>query len=196
MTPAEELAIVEPDVDLTVRDPDTGEAAALTVREFRFREGLAAQQIAAPLIAALTALAAAEAEGAAMPEPVEIDAILGENAELWLQLIARACDREADWLGRLGDEDARAVSGAMWTANGQFFFSSRRRARDGEAGAGEPVPLARVLDALAASGHGDHRAIGERMTWRQIELFYFAAEARRAETMAGAVVAGAAASIE
>ncbi len=44
------------------------------------------------------------------------------------------------------------------------------------------------MDALVAGGHGDHRRIAERMTWRQIELFFRAAEERRAETMAAAMI--------
>ena len=35
-----ELSVLFPDCDVTVRDPDTREPVTLTVREFRFREGL------------------------------------------------------------------------------------------------------------------------------------------------------------
>ena len=46
MTPEAEARVLVPDVDLDVRDPDSGEAVALTVREFRFREGLEPQDAA------------------------------------------------------------------------------------------------------------------------------------------------------
>lgn len=124
LTPEDEVRVLFPDVDVTVRDPDTGEAVALTLREFRFLEGLEAQRSAKPLIAALGALAGAEADAGKIPEPVEIDALIGAHGALWLDLIARACGREAEWLARLGDEDARALSGAMWQANGEFFFAA------------------------------------------------------------------------
>ena len=122
LTPAEELEILAPDADVVVTDPDEGAEVTLTLREYRFLEGLRVQPLAAPLIAALTALSASEADGAKAPDPAEIDVLLGEHADLWLELIARASGRDAGWLGRLADEDARAVSGAMWTANGSFFF--------------------------------------------------------------------------
>ena len=51
-----ELDILFPDREVTVRDPDSGRPATLTVREFRFREGLEATAIARPFIAALAAL--------------------------------------------------------------------------------------------------------------------------------------------
>ena len=46
----------------------------------------------------------------------------------------------------------------------------------GESTGGEPVPLYRVLDTLVRAGHGrGHLDLGERLTWRQIVLFYRAA---------------------
>ncbi len=119
--PVAELAVLFPDVDLSVRDPDTGEAVGLTVREFRFREGLEAQAAARPLLAALAALIPVDPE-AAMPDALAIEGALGAHADLWLELIARATGREAAWLGRLGDGDARALGDAMWAANGAFFI--------------------------------------------------------------------------
>ena len=138
---AEELEVLFPDRALTVRDPDTGAAAALTVREFRFREGLEAQAAGAQLIAALAALVPA-APGAPGPGPAEIDAALGAHADIWLDSVARACGRPAAWLARLGDADARAVSEAMWSANGGFF--ARRAAAAAAAArtsAAAPCPL-------------------------------------------------------
>ena len=39
-TAAEEMDVLFPDLDVVVRDPDTGENVTLTVRELRFLEGL------------------------------------------------------------------------------------------------------------------------------------------------------------
>lgn len=137
---AAELEVLFPDRALTVRDPDTGAAAALTVREFRFREGLEAQAAAAPLIGALAALvpSAPDAPG---PGPAEIDAALGAHADIWLDLAARACGRPAAWLARLADADARAVSEAMWSANGGFFARRAAAAAAARKSAAAPCPL-------------------------------------------------------
>ena len=132
-----ELDILFPDREVTVRDPDSGRPATLTVREFRFREGLEATVIARPFIAALAALvpegAGESGEGVApegarergedvAPDALAVESALAAHAALWLELAARACDRDASWLARLGDADGRALSEAMWAANGGFFL--------------------------------------------------------------------------
>lgn len=130
--PADDLRVLYPDVDVEVTCPDTGEIVTLTVREFRFREGLEVTVLARPLIEGLTglALAAAAGDSDAEPDTGEVAAILGLHADLWLDLIGRACGRDADWIGRLGDEDAYHLGIAMWDANGPFFC---RRVVDHEA---------------------------------------------------------------
>lgn len=114
-----ELEVLFPDAEVEVRDPDGGGAVALTVREFRFREGLEAQVAARPLVEALAA--ATEGAGEDGPDAGAIEAAMAAHAGLWLDLIARACGREAAWLARLGDSSALALSNAMWSANGSFF---------------------------------------------------------------------------
>ena len=118
--PAEELEVLFPDVDLEVRDPDTGEAVALTVREFRFLEGLRAQALARPFVEAL-----AELIGTGEVSEVGADAVAGlmaDHAETWLALAARACERPFEWVARLSDADGDALSDAMWSANAGFFM--------------------------------------------------------------------------
>ncbi len=56
------------------------------------------------------------------PDALTIESALAAHAALWLELTARACGRDADWLARLGDADGRALSEAMWAANGGFFL--------------------------------------------------------------------------
>ena len=128
MTGVDELSVLFPDRDATVRDPDTGAEVSLTVREFRFREGLEATALARPLIAALAALVPERRDGASAegkgPDALEIESALAAHAALWLELTARACGRDADWLARLGDADGRALSEAMWAANGGFFCAA------------------------------------------------------------------------
>ena len=113
-----ELGVLFPDVDVTVRDPDTGEAVALTVREFRFREGLEVQAQARPIIEALAGLVAADGSDIAA---VDIDDILGEHADLWLALIGRATGRDPAWLERLDDRGAQDLTDAMWSVHAPFF---------------------------------------------------------------------------
>ena len=169
-----------PDVDLEVRGPDTGEPVMLTVREFRFREGLEAQVIARPLIGAIARLAEQIGEGGEGLDTVAVDAVIGEHAGVWLALIARACSREVEWLERLSDAEGRELTLVMWEVNGRFFYRAHRGGGDERPGGGEPVPLARVLDALVRAGHGrGHRELCERLTWRQIERFWREAEHRR-----------------
>ena len=126
MKAGHELAVLFPDRDVTVRDPDTGAEVSLSVREFRFREGLEATALARPLIAALAALVPDSDDGESTheegPDALAIESALAAHAALWLELTARACSREADWLARLGDADGRALSEAVWAANGGFFL--------------------------------------------------------------------------
>ena len=122
----DKLAVLFPDVDLEVSDPDTGEAVMLTVREFRFLEGLEAQALARPLIAALAALTDAEGE---IPGAAALDAVVGEHADVWLALTARACGCPVNWLERLTDRDARALQGAMWGGRTALFLSAASRPR-------------------------------------------------------------------
>lgn len=126
--PVAELDVLFPDIDVAVRDPDSGEAVTLTVREFRFLEGLEAQAEARPLIDTLSVLIDGggdgdEAQPDALPDAPAIDAAIGQHASLWLSLIGRACDREVSWLARLTDRDARQVTLAMWSVNSGFFLS-------------------------------------------------------------------------
>ena len=121
MSEGHELEVLFPDREVTVRDPDSGGSVTLTVREFRFREGLEATALARPLIAALASLVPNHAEDEG-PDALAIENALAAHATLWLELVARACDRDAAWLARLSDADGRALSEAMWAANGEFFL--------------------------------------------------------------------------
>ena len=114
---AEDAAVLFPDVDVAVHDPDTGEAVTLTVREFRFLEGLRLTALIRPLV---------EAIGDSVQEGDDVDAgviaeAMTDHADVWVECVARATGRDADWIGRLSDRDGQALSGAMWSANAGFF---------------------------------------------------------------------------
>ena len=143
--PREELEVLFPDRELRVRDPDTGEAAAIMVREFRYLEGLEASVEAAPLLAALAEGYGADGRGEG-PDAAAIEAAMARHAEAWLGLLARATGRKAEWLGRLSAADGEAAGAAMWEANGAFFVRrvvsllARRRA-NGSPSRGSSTPL-------------------------------------------------------
>ena len=118
-TPAEEMAVLFPDLDVPIHDPDTGEAVTVTVRELRFLEGLRLAAVVRPLIEAFAGSVCAGAD-------IEIDestiaAAFTDHAEAWLACLAQATGRDAGWLARLSDRDGQALSAAMWDANGDFF---------------------------------------------------------------------------
>lgn len=121
---AEDIEVIAPDIDVPVTDPDTREPVTLTVREYRFLEGLQAQVVAAPLLADLARHM--DAEGA-RPGVRAIQEAVGRHAGVWIDLVARATGCDAEWLARLDDADGTAVSAAMWTANRHFFPSAWRR---------------------------------------------------------------------
>ena len=119
---AEDATLLFPDVDVTVRDPDTGEAVLVTVRELRFLEGLRLAAAVRPLIEAIAALVGESGD----QERGDLDAgmlaaAIADHADIWIDAIARATGRDAAWIGRLSDHDGQALSAAMWSANTDFF---------------------------------------------------------------------------
>lgn len=114
----EEVDVLFPDIEVTVRDPDTGESVTLTVREFRFLEGLKAQVRARPLIEALAGVEHTDDE---IRDAHAIMDVLADHAEAWCALIALASDRTADWVAGLSDADGNALGRAMWEANKAFL---------------------------------------------------------------------------
>ncbi len=113
---AEDFEVLFPDVDVSVGDPDTGEKVVITVREFRFLEGLQAEAGARGLIAHL-----ADSVRGDEVDVGHVMAALVDHADAWIDLLARATGRDPGWIGRLAEPDGVALSAAMWTANKGFF---------------------------------------------------------------------------
>lgn len=116
--PAKELEVLFPDVELAVRDPDTGKTVAVTVREFRFLEGMQVRPLARPLIEALADTVTPEGE----MEPDGVEAALAAHAETWIALLAAASGMEAARIARLSDADGDRMADAMWSANRDFLL--------------------------------------------------------------------------
>ena len=156
---AADLAKLFPEIKVPVQDPYTGEAVVLTFREFRFREGLEAAVVARPFIADLAALVSPKARGdepegddaGALPDVEVFDDLIAAHADLWLELSARACGREAAWIARLIDEDAVRVRDAMWAANGPFFTRRLVRRIEGRGAAVERL-FRSIVSSIRSSG--------------------------------------------
>lgn len=119
-SPEAELEVLFPDREVTVRDPDTGAELTLTVREFRFLEGLRAQVVARPLLEALADVA----DGPALADTDAVAEVLAAHAEVYIELIGLALESKSSpaWLARLGAADGDALSIAMWEVNAGFFM--------------------------------------------------------------------------
>ena len=143
----DDAGVLFPDVDVEVRDPDTGEPAVVAVREFRLLDGLRAQVRARELVVALAALAIADPNESGVEDAASFEAAVGAHAEDWLALLALATGRDAAWLARLSDADGRSLNDAMWEANGPFFV--RRIAAAAQAAQG--ANLLRSLGSFRTS---------------------------------------------
>ncbi|MDC8804214.1 hypothetical protein PRZ61_12255 [Halomonas pacifica] len=104
--------VLFPDVALTL---STGEQ--VTVREFRYLEGLEVAALARPLFERIIALHAAGQGGQQV-----LEVLLLEHRDLVSTLMAMACDRGAEWVAGLSDSDGMAIVGAFWRANSGFFM--------------------------------------------------------------------------
>lgn len=117
--PEPEDGLLPADREITLADPDTGKPVTLTVREFRFLDGLQAQAIAGALIGDLAALAGESGRGMT---PAALGEILGRHSNAWLDLSALATGRDVDWIARLREPGASLLSQAVWAANDVFFI--------------------------------------------------------------------------
>lgn len=88
----------------------------VTVREFRFAEGLRAIALARPILAALREIP----EGDDNPELV--DQVLADHLDAWLALIAMSTDKDVEWVKGLPDADGQSLAMAFWRVNGAFFM--------------------------------------------------------------------------
>jgi hypothetical protein len=107
-----DLEILYPDQTVTVG------AETVTMREYRYREGLEAAGLARLFLAGLRALMTDTGEEIALEA---IDGLIAEHRETWLQLVALSCGREVEWLAQLPNHEAMKLHLAFWGVNGPFF---------------------------------------------------------------------------
>ena len=120
LDPAEDLDVLFPDRELAVRDPDTGESVTLTVREYRFLDGLAVRRDAAPLFDALANVM--DAPGGAEVRLGAVEHVFASHLDEWLCALSVATGRPPEWIGALRDADADALTDVWWTVCGPFVM--------------------------------------------------------------------------
>jgi hypothetical protein len=106
--------------DLAILFPDRGvviAGVAVTMREFRWVEGLRLQSLIAPIVGRLADLA----EQGKLMEAAALDALFMEQAEVLPLLIATACDQPVEWVNTLSDRDGSNLRLLWWTVNVPFF---------------------------------------------------------------------------
>lgn len=108
---ADDLAILHPEREATI----AGER--IVMREYGFVEGLRLQPLVQPILDGLADTALRDGHldvgSAARIFAMHDDAIV--------TLIARACDRDEDWVRNLNDADGQALLFLWWEANLGFF---------------------------------------------------------------------------
>lgn len=107
----------------TPRDNQTDETLqiageTITVHGFRYAESLQLGALARPLLAAMRVMFSATDQEI---EPEALDALIAEHSDIWLQMVARSCDRDVAWITALPDQEAMKLQLAFWGVNGGFF---------------------------------------------------------------------------
>jgi len=113
MSDTNETAVLFPDRTLTL----SGEA--VTVREFKYLEGLKIAALAAPLLSGLSALF--QDEGQAI-DLAALDGVILANLDVWTQLLAQSCGKSPEWVSELSDVDGTALGWTFWEVNGPFLL--------------------------------------------------------------------------
>lgn len=107
----DDLAVLFPDRTLRIGDRE------ITMREYRFMEGLRIKTLAEPIIADI----AARTEGAGDLTPEQLDAAFAAHPEALTQMMAQACDQPVEWVRDLPASQGEQLFGAWWAVNAGFF---------------------------------------------------------------------------
>jgi hypothetical protein len=111
---ADDLAILNPNRDVKIA------GRVITVREYGFIEGLALEPLIKPFVEDLYELMK---DGRVVHLP-EITVLLADHGDLIVDLMAKSCDVEAEWIRELNDSDGRDLM-FMWWAVCNAFFTKR-----------------------------------------------------------------------
>lgn len=108
---ADDVAILFPDRQATIA------GVAVTMREYRWVEGLRLQALIAPIVEQLANLT----EQGRLTEVASHEALFVDHVDALPLLIATACDQPVDWVNALSDRDGRNLRLLWWTVNVPFF---------------------------------------------------------------------------
>jgi len=110
----------EGDDDVAILFPERSTTIAgvpVTMREYRWVEGMRMQALIAPIIDKLAVLAEQEK----LMEAACLDAVFTDHADDLPLLIATACDQSVEWVETLNDVDGRNLRLLWWIVNIPFF---------------------------------------------------------------------------
>jgi hypothetical protein len=107
----DDLAVLFPDGTLTLA------GCKVTVREYRFKEGLRLQAAMAPLAARIAEICM----GRELPLE-QVNAAFTEYPELVTQLIATSCDQSEEWVSNLSAREGDVLFRVWWQVNQDFFL--------------------------------------------------------------------------
>lgn len=110
---ANDLAVLQPDHEITI----AGEV--ITVREYRFFEGLKLRAKAKPFFDDLYALFD---QSAAAPSFDDVCDVLGRHEQAVVDMVAQASGCNEAWIRALDDQDGDALLLTWWLANAGFFI--------------------------------------------------------------------------
>lgn len=156
------LEVLNPDITVRVSGQD------VTVREYRYFEGLRIAAMAKPFLDALYA-AFSRSDGA--PDADDIASLIAEHEGIVMQMVAVSSGLTEQQLRELGQADGDVLTFAWWRANSAFFYPARAAARTAAKG-GKHADWGDVFDSLVAAGYVRTPAELATLTARQVNLFH------------------------
>lgn len=108
---ADDLSVLHPDVTLTIAERE------VTVREYRFEEGLRIRALMRPFTADLDRMFSEGGE--VLTE--DVADLMGQHVDLVRQAIARSAGVEPEWVAALNDVDGDLLANVWWGVCGPFF---------------------------------------------------------------------------
>lgn len=112
---ADDLEILNPDFELSI------DGEKITVKEFRFFEGLALRAQAQPFFDDLYALLGQPGGPPPSFDDFEVG-LLAKHESLVKAMVAISTGKSVEWIESLGDEDGEALMLTWWQVNSGFFI--------------------------------------------------------------------------
>ena len=126
-TSEQDLAALEPDMDVDVRHPETGEAVTLRARRLRALQGWKASPI-------INRMAKPLCEALGSDDPViGLSQVIADHADDFLELVMLSTGEKREFLEALDAEDMMYLTDAVWVVNSSFFVQSTLRTNHGRA---------------------------------------------------------------